>query len=129
MANLTDMPNIGPHAAEQLAQVGIVTPEDLMAAGAERAWLKVQAIDPGVCLHMLYGLEGAVHPEEGARPRPQAGAQGVHGREQAGVGDAPRKICPRPQERRATAGSPRSARRGAGRSAAGVAGASVETSC
>ena len=60
MANLTDMPNIGPHAAEQLAQVGIVTPEDLMAAGAERAWLKVQAIDPGVCLHKLYGLEGAV---------------------------------------------------------------------
>ncbi len=60
MANLTDLPNIGPHAAEQLAQVGITTPDDLMAAGAEQAWLKVQAIDPGVCLHMLYGLEGAV---------------------------------------------------------------------
>lgn len=60
MAKLTDLPNIGAHAAEQLAQVGIETPEDLLALGAEQAWLKLQAIDPGVCLHMLYGLEGAV---------------------------------------------------------------------
>ena len=44
MANLTDLPNIGPHAAEQLAQVGIATPDDLIAAGAEQAWLKVQAL-------------------------------------------------------------------------------------
>ena len=50
MANLTDLPNIGSHAAGQLAKVGIETP----------AWLKLQAIDPGVCLHQLYALEGAV---------------------------------------------------------------------
>lgn len=59
-ANLTDLPNIGPHAAQQLTEVGIAAPEDLLAIGAERAWLKLQTIDPGVCLHMLYGLEGAV---------------------------------------------------------------------
>ena len=60
MANLTDLPNIGPYAAEQLVRVGIETSEDLLALGAERAWLKVQTIDPGACLHLLYGLEGAV---------------------------------------------------------------------
>ena len=61
MANLTDLPNIGPHAAEQLAQVGIATPDDLMAAGAEQAWLKVQAIDPGCFIIMLQSNE--VHGE------------------------------------------------------------------
>ncbi len=60
MSKLTDLPNLGPHAAEQLEQVGVSSPEDLMALGAEQAWLKVQTIDPGVCLHMLYALEGAV---------------------------------------------------------------------
>ena len=60
MATLTDLPNIGAHAAEQLSQVGIETPEDLLELGAERAWLKMQVVDPGVCLHQLYALEGAV---------------------------------------------------------------------
>lgn len=60
MANLTDLPNIGPHVERQLLEVGIATPDDLLALGAEQAWLKLQTIDPGVCLHMLYGLEGAV---------------------------------------------------------------------
>lgn len=57
---LIDLPNIGPHAAQQLKEVGIDSAEALKAAGAEEAWLKVKTIDPGVCLHMLYGLEGAV---------------------------------------------------------------------
>lgn len=60
MAKLTDLPNIGAHAAEQLSQVGIETPEDLLALGAEQAWLKLQTIDPGVCVMQLYDLEGAV---------------------------------------------------------------------
>lgn len=60
MTKLTDLPNIGAHASEQLTQVGVETAEDLLALGAEGAWLKLQTIDPGVCLHMLYGLEGAV---------------------------------------------------------------------
>lgn len=60
MTRLSDLPNIGPHAEHQLIEVGISTPEDLLSLGAEQAWLKVQTIDPGVCLHMLYGLEGAV---------------------------------------------------------------------
>lgn len=60
MAKLSDLPNIGANAEQQLTEVGISTPEELLALGAEQAWLKVQTIDPGVCLHMLYGLEGAV---------------------------------------------------------------------
>lgn len=44
MANLTELPNIGAHAAGQLAEVGIETPEDLVALGAEQAWLKLQAL-------------------------------------------------------------------------------------
>ena len=78
MANLTDLPNIGSHAAGQLAKVGIETPEGLVALGAEQAWLKLQAIDPGVCLHQLYALEGAVQASpKGTRPGPQAGTQGL----------------------------------------------------
>lgn len=60
MSKLTDLPNLGDNAEKQLSEVGIKTPEDLFAIGAEQAWLKVQTIDPGVCLHMLYALEGAV---------------------------------------------------------------------
>ena len=60
MADLRELPNIGPYAVDQLQEVGIETAEDLVVLGAEQAWLKVQTIDPGVCLHMLYGLEGAV---------------------------------------------------------------------
>ena len=60
MTKLSDLPNIGAHAEQQLTEVGVATAEDLLALGAEQAWLKVQTIDPGVCLHMLYALEGAV---------------------------------------------------------------------
>ena len=59
-AKLTDLPNIGPHAAQLLAEVGIAAPEDLLAIGAEQVWLKLQTIDPGVCVMQLYDLEGAV---------------------------------------------------------------------
>ena len=70
MANLTDLPNIGSHAAGQLAKVGIETPEGLVALGAEQAWLKLQAIHPGARLHQLYALEGAVQgiPEKELDP-------------------------------------------------------------
>lgn len=60
MAKLGDLPNIGAYAERQLAEAGIATPDELLSLGAEQAWLKVQTVDPGVCLHMLYGLEGAV---------------------------------------------------------------------
>ena len=57
---LTDMPNIGKVVAEKLIEVGISTPEELCAVGAEQAFIRLQTIDEGACLCMLQGLEGAV---------------------------------------------------------------------
>lgn len=57
---LTDMPNIGKVVAEKLIEVGISTPEELRAVGAEQAFIRLQTIDEGACLCMLQGLEGAV---------------------------------------------------------------------
>lgn len=71
---LSELPNIGAHAEQQLTEVGIDTAEALIEAGAEQAWLQVKTIDPGVCLHMLYGLEGAVQgiPKKNLSPERKA---------------------------------------------------------
>lgn len=41
MADLGELPNMGPHSVQQLQEVGIETAEDLVALGAEQAWLRV----------------------------------------------------------------------------------------
>ena len=71
---LSELPNIGAHAEQQLTEVGIDTAEALIEAGAEQAWLRGKTIDPGVCLHMLYGLEGAVQgiPKKNLSPERKA---------------------------------------------------------
>lgn len=71
---LSELPNIGAHAEQRLTEVGIDTAEALIEAGAEQAWLRVKTIDPGVCLHMLYGLEGAVQgiPKKNLSPERKA---------------------------------------------------------
>ncbi len=60
MAVLIDMPNIGKVARDLLIQVGIDTPEKLISIGSKEAFLRIRMIDTSACLHMLYGLEGAV---------------------------------------------------------------------
>ena len=60
MGTLSVLPNIGKAVEEQLNQVGIQTPEDLKATGAEQAWLKIQEIDRSACIHRLLALEGAI---------------------------------------------------------------------
>ncbi|WP_294468835.1 TfoX/Sxy family protein [uncultured Anaerofustis sp.] len=60
MGKLSEMPNIGKVVEEQLIEVGIDTPEKLIEAGSEEAWIKLKGIDPSSCLMKLYGLEGAV---------------------------------------------------------------------
>ena len=61
MNALRDMPNVGKVLEKNLIDVGIASPEALKQAGAREAFLKIRAIcDSGACLHMLYGLEGAV---------------------------------------------------------------------
>lgn len=61
MNALRDMPNVGKVLEKNLIDCGISSPEALKEAGAREAFLRIRAsIDPGACLHMLYGLEGAI---------------------------------------------------------------------
>jgi DNA transformation protein and related proteins len=52
--------NIGKDTEAKLIQAGIDSFEKLEAMGSERAFLLLQAMDPGACLNLLYGLEGAI---------------------------------------------------------------------
>jgi len=60
MSNLTSLPNIGKIVAGMLEQAGISSAEELKQVGSENAFIRLKAIDPGACLSMLCGLEGAV---------------------------------------------------------------------
>lgn len=60
MGELSKLPNIGIEVERQLNETGIFTYEELKEAGAEQAWLKIQAIDASACIHRLYALEGAI---------------------------------------------------------------------
>ncbi|WP_314059415.1 TfoX/Sxy family protein [uncultured Vagococcus sp.] len=57
---LSEMPNLGKVNEERLKEVGIETPEELRAIGTEGAFVQVREVDKGACLHLLYGLEGAI---------------------------------------------------------------------
>lgn len=59
--NLTDLPNVGRVLAGNLEAVGVHTPEQLKQLGAKKAFILIRAkVDSGACLHMLYGLQGAI---------------------------------------------------------------------
>lgn len=60
MNELESLPNIGAVVARQLEQAGITSCEELRQAGAEGAWLRIQALDPSACIHRLLALEGAI---------------------------------------------------------------------
>lgn len=61
MERLTDLPNIGPVLASNLERIGVATPEQLRALGAEKAFLLIRAqVDQEACLHQLEALAGAV---------------------------------------------------------------------
>ena len=58
---ISEMKNIGVINEEKLAEVGIVEPDQLRKLGTEAAFLKIRhLVDDGACLHLLYGLEGAI---------------------------------------------------------------------
>lgn len=57
---LSSQINIGIDTESKLMQVGIDSMEKLSSMGSERAFLKIRSIDPGACLSLLYGLEGAI---------------------------------------------------------------------
>jgi len=59
--NLTSLPNIGEVLAEKLLKVGIFTKQDLIETGTKNVMLKIVRLeDSGVCLNMMYALEGAI---------------------------------------------------------------------
>ena len=61
MTELADLPNVGKVLEQNLRAVGIDTPEELQSVGTREAFLRIRsAVDPGACLHMLYGIEGAI---------------------------------------------------------------------
>ena len=60
MRRLSDLPNIGRVIEEKLMEVGIDSPEKLVEIGSKESFIRIKAIDSSACLHMLYGLEGAV---------------------------------------------------------------------
>jgi DNA transformation protein and related proteins len=59
-SDLSGYINIGKDTEKKLIEAGIDTFEKLKNAGCENAFLRLQTIDPGACLCLLYGLEGAI---------------------------------------------------------------------
>lgn len=61
MSALSHLPNVGKVLENNLMQVGIKTPEQLREIGAEDTFIRIRAcVDQGACLHMLYGIQGAI---------------------------------------------------------------------
>ena len=58
--DLSLQPNIGKDTETKLIQVGIRNYAELQTVGTEQAFLHLQTLDPGACIHLLYGLEGAI---------------------------------------------------------------------
>ena len=59
--NPLKMRNIGPKSSAWLRQVGLRTREDLEAAGALDAFMRVKRAGFKPSLNLLYALEGALH--------------------------------------------------------------------
>ncbi|HJX70538.1 MAG: competence protein TfoX [Bacteroidetes bacterium RBG_13_46_8] len=59
--DLSGLINIGKDTEAKLKQVGIDSIEKLKEVGSEEAFIRLQTIDPGTCLSLLYGLDGAVN--------------------------------------------------------------------
>jgi len=59
-SNLSQQLNIGIDTEAKLIQVGIDSFEKLVSIGSQQVFLMLQTMDPGACLSLLYGLEGAI---------------------------------------------------------------------
>ncbi len=61
MSALSDLPNVGKVLEDNLRKINIETPEQLRQIGAEEACFRIRmTVDSGACLHMLYGIQGAI---------------------------------------------------------------------
>jgi DNA transformation protein len=52
--------NIGEEIESKLIEAGIDSFEKLEKLGSRKAFLRLQTVDPGACLNLLYALEGAI---------------------------------------------------------------------
>lgn len=59
-SDLSQHLNIGTETEARLKEVDIDSFQKLKTIGSEQAFLRLQTIDPGACLNLLYALEGAV---------------------------------------------------------------------
>ena len=59
-SDLSNRINIGKDTERKLIRVGIDSFNKLASIGCEQAFLRLQTIDPGACLSLLYGLDGAI---------------------------------------------------------------------
>ena len=60
MGELTILPNVGKVLEKNLNEIGIYTVKQLRDIGSKEAFIRIKIFDPGACLHMLYGLQGAI---------------------------------------------------------------------
>ena len=60
MTDLTDRINIGKDTAAKLIKVGINSIDELTALGTEQAFIRLQALDAGACMCLLYSIDGAI---------------------------------------------------------------------
>ena len=60
-SDLRNRINIGLDTESKLLRVGIDSFSKLESIGSEQAFLRLQTIDPGACLSLLYGLDGAIN--------------------------------------------------------------------
>lgn len=60
MGELVILPNVGKVLEKNLNEIGIFTVKQLRDIGSKEAFIRIKMIDPGACLHMLYGLQGAI---------------------------------------------------------------------
>lgn len=61
MGTLSSLPNVGKVLEKNLNQIGVHTYEQLAALGSKEAFIRIRLhVDAGACLHMLYGLQGAI---------------------------------------------------------------------
>jgi DNA transformation protein len=59
--HLADLPNVGPVLLDNLKQIGITTPAELDALGSKETFFRIRTtVNSEACLHMLYGIEGAI---------------------------------------------------------------------
>ncbi len=60
MGDLSNIPNIGKDTEEKLILAGIDSFEKMVALGSEQVFIRLQTIDPGACINLLYGIDGAI---------------------------------------------------------------------